>query len=73
MRKAGPAAINDVGAFMKAMDDFSMPNPYLKEPRPLRYVGKGDFGQKRQISIPMVVTEYRGGEFRTLFVGEVGD
>ena len=27
------------------------------------------FGQKRQISIPMVVTVFEGGDFKTLFVG----
>ncbi|MDR2390464.1 MAG: ABC transporter substrate-binding protein [Planctomycetota bacterium] len=73
IKEAGPAAINDVTLFMKAMDTFSMPNPYLKDNRPLHYVGKSDFGQKRQISVPMVVTEYRDGDFETLFVGSVAD
>ena len=73
IKKAGPAAINDIKPFMAEIDGFSMPNPYLKDNRPLRYVGKGDFGHKRQISIPMVVTEYRNGDFQTLFVGEVGE
>jgi len=29
------------------------------------------FGQKRQISVPLVVNEYKGGQFETLFVGQV--
>lgn len=73
IKAAGPEAIMDVEKFMTAMETFSMPNPYLKDNRPLRYVGKGDFGHKRQISIPMVVTEYQNGDFQTLFVGEVAD
>lgn len=73
IKAAGPEAITDINKFMAAMDTFSMPNPYLKDNRPLRYVGVGDFGHKRQISIPMVVTEYRDGDFQTLFVGEVAD
>jgi branched-chain amino acid transport system substrate-binding protein len=73
IKAAGPAAINDVNVFMKAIDTFSMPNPYLKDNRPLNYVGITDFGHKRQISVPMVVTEYRDGDFETLFVGAVAD
>jgi branched-chain amino acid transport system substrate-binding protein len=29
------------------------------------------FGQKRQIAVPLVVNEYRGGTFKTLFIAEV--
>ncbi|MDI9409209.1 MAG: ABC transporter substrate-binding protein [Candidatus Pacebacteria bacterium] len=70
--KANPKAINDISEFKKTMDSFSAPNPYVKTAgAKLRYVGMTSFGQKRQISIPMVVTEYMGGSFKTLFVGEV--
>jgi branched-chain amino acid transport system substrate-binding protein len=48
-----------------------MPNPYLKDARPLHYVGMPYFGQKRQISVPMVINVYEDGDFRTLFVGDV--
>jgi branched-chain amino acid transport system substrate-binding protein len=37
----------------------------------LKYVGMTSFGQKRQVSVPMVVNEYKDGKFQTLFVGEV--
>ena len=37
----------------------------------LTYVGTTSFGQRRQLSVPMVVTEYRDGMFETLFVAEV--
>lgn len=68
--KANPKAINDVEEFKKTMDTFSAPNPYVKEGT-LKYVGQTSFGQKRQLSVPMVVTEFKDGKFETLFVGEV--
>ena len=37
----------------------------------LKYVGKAYFTQPRQIGVPMVVNEFSGGEFKTLFVGKV--
>lgn len=69
--KANPNAIDDVEEFKKSMDTFSAPNPYLKGDKVLKYVGMTSFGQKRQVAVPMVVNEYRDGEFQTLFVGEV--
>ena len=71
LKQAGPEAINDVEKFKKAMDTFTMPNPYLKDARPLHYVGTPYYQQKRQISVPMVIVTYEGGEFKTLFVGSV--
>lgn len=68
--KANPKAINDVAEFKKTVDTFSAPNPYVKEGT-LKYVGTTSFGQKRQLSVPMVVTQYKDGAFETLFVGEV--
>jgi branched-chain amino acid transport system substrate-binding protein len=29
------------------------------------------FGQKRQVSVPLVVNVYKGGKFETLFVAQV--
>ncbi|MDR1379729.1 MAG: ABC transporter substrate-binding protein [Synergistaceae bacterium] len=69
LQQAGPEAITDVAKFKTAMDTFSMPNPYLKDERPLNYIGVPYFGQKRQISVPMVVNIYEDGDFKTLFVG----
>src|SRR6185437_11454235 len=70
--KADPAAIDNVDEFKKAMDTFSAPNPFLKDPNAkLSYVGTTSFGQKRQLSVPMVVNEYENGEFKTMFVGTV--
>ncbi len=68
--KANPKAINDVAEFKKTVDTFNAPNPYVKEGT-LKYVGTTSFGQKRQLSVPMVVTQYKDGAFETLFVGEV--
>ena len=69
--KANPAAIDNVEEFKKTMDTFTAPNPYLKGNKLLKYVGSTSFGQRRQVSVPMVVNEYQGGEFKTLFVAEV--
>ncbi len=69
--KANPKAIDDVSEFKKTMDAFSAPNPYMKGDAVLKYVGMTSFGQKRQVSVPMVVNEYRDGKFITLFIAEV--
>jgi branched-chain amino acid transport system substrate-binding protein len=69
--KANPSAIDDVNEFQQTMDTFSAPNPFLKGSERLEYVGSSSFGQRRQISVPLVVNEYHGGAFRTLFVAKV--
>jgi branched-chain amino acid transport system substrate-binding protein len=69
--KANPKAIDSVDEFKKKMDSFSAPNPFVKSGGELKYVGTTSFGQKRQVSVPMVVNEYKGGKFQTLFVGQV--
>ena len=70
--KADPKAIDDVAEFEKAIDSFSAPNPYLKDQSAkLHYVGTTSFGQKRQLAVPLVVTEYEDGKFKTLFVANV--
>ena len=69
--KANPKAIGNVDEFKNTMDTFSAPNIYMKGDSKLTYVGMTSFGQKRQISVPMVVNEYRDGQFETLFVGQV--
>jgi len=71
LQKTGKAGIDDVEAFKKALPDFSMKNPFLKEDKTLTFVGDAYFGQKRQIGVPMVVDEFRDGDFKTLFVGSV--
>ena len=69
--KASPAALTDVKVFKSTMDTFSAPNPYMVGDAKLKYVGMSSFGQKRQISVPLVVNVYKGGKFETLFVGQV--
>lgn len=66
-----PKAINDINEFKKTMATFQMDNPYVKEKTTLKYVGKAYFTQPRQIGVPMVVNEFSGGDFKTLFVGKV--
>ena len=53
------------------MPQLDVENRLLKGDNSLRYVGSGFFDQPRQLPIPMVVNEYRDGEFRTLFVGAI--
>ena len=71
LQKTGKAAIDNVDAFKTAMPAFEMKNPFLKDEAKLTYVGTTDFGQKRQIGVPMVVNEVQDGQFKTLFVGSV--
>lgn len=69
--KANPAAIDNVEEFKKTMDTFEAPNPFMVGDAKLTYVGTTSFGQKRQVSVPLVVNEYKDGKFETLFVAQV--
>ena len=71
LKLAGPEAIDDIEVFKAAMPNLDVENRLLKGENSLRYVGTGFFDQPRQLPIPMVVNEYRDGEFRTLFVGAI--
>ena len=71
LQKAGKDAIDNIDLYKAAIPDFGMKNPFLKDEAQLTYVGTTDFGQKRQIGVPMVVNEVKDGEFKTLFVGSV--
>lgn len=68
---AGPQAITDVEAFKKALPKFQNQNPFLKEAKPLKFVGTAYFKQPRQIGVPMVVNVFEDGKFKTLFIGSV--
>ncbi|MDE0529892.1 MAG: ABC transporter substrate-binding protein [Albidovulum sp.] len=68
---ANPAGIDDVEEFKMTMDTFEAPNPYMKGDAVLRYVGTSSFGQRRQLSVPLVVNVFNNGEFETLLVAEV--
>ena len=69
--KANPAAIDNVEEFKATMDTFSAPNPFMVGDAKLTYVGTSSFGQKRQVSVPLVVNEFQNGAFQTLFVAQV--
>lgn len=69
--KANPAAIDNVEEYKKTIDTFEAPNPFMVGDAKLRYVGETSFGQKRQVSVPLVVIEYKDGAFEPLFVAEV--
>ena len=68
-----PKAMGNIAEFKKTMPTFEMPNPFVKDPIKLKYTGTKYFQQPRQIGVPMVVNEFRGGTFQTLFVGAVED
>ncbi|MFH5774579.1 ABC transporter substrate-binding protein [Paracoccus sp. NGMCC 1.201697] len=69
--KANPAAIDNVDEYKKTIDTFEAPNPFMVGDAKLHYVGTTSFQQKRQISVPLVVNEYKDGAFQTLFVAQV--
>ena len=69
--KANPAALDNVEEFKTTMDTFEAPNPFMVGDAKLTYVGTTSFGQKRQVSVPLVVNEFKDGKFETLFVAQV--
>jgi branched-chain amino acid transport system substrate-binding protein len=69
--KSNPKAMTDVKEFQKTMSTFEAPNPYMVGNAKLKYVGMTSFGQKRQVSVPLVVNVYKDGKFETLFVAQV--
>jgi branched-chain amino acid transport system substrate-binding protein len=71
LQKTGKAGIDDVEVFKKAIADFEVPNPFLKDQTPLRYVGESYFKQPRQIGLPMVINTVKDGKFQTMFIGSV--
>jgi branched-chain amino acid transport system substrate-binding protein len=73
LQAAGPEAIDDVEIFMAAMETFEGTNPFVAEPMPLRFVGRKDYGQPRQVSVPIVVQTIQDGAFEPLFVASLGD
>ncbi len=68
---ANPAALDNVDEFKATMDTFEAPNPYMVGDAKLKYVGMTSFGQKRQVSVPLVVNTFKDGKFETLFVAQV--
>ena len=68
---ANPAAMTDIEAFKATMDTFEAPNPYMVGDAKLKYVGTTSFGQKRQVSVPLVVNVFNNGAFETMFVAQV--
>src|SRR5215467_15872744 len=72
LRAAGPEAITNVDAFLKAMPKVEVDNPFVKDKSiKLKWIGDSYFHQTRQVRVPMVVTEFQDGSFKTLFIGTV--
>ena len=70
--KKNPSAMNDVEIFKKEMATFSMTNPFVKGgTTKLEFTGKADFGRRSQVGVPLVVNEFDGKDFQTLFVGSI--
>jgi branched-chain amino acid transport system substrate-binding protein len=67
LQVAGKAALSDTGRFKAVIPHFSIDNPLVSGRAALAYYGAGDFRQKRQIGIPLVVNTIRGGRQQTLF------
>jgi branched-chain amino acid transport system substrate-binding protein len=73
LQAAGPKALTDTEYFKSTLEGFKGTNPYLKQPTPLRFVGRKDYGQPRQVSVPIVVQTVQDGAFQSLFVGQLPD
>jgi branched-chain amino acid transport system substrate-binding protein len=71
LQAVGPAAIADATPFLEAIPAFTTDDPFVKDKRELRYGGERTFNQPRQIGVPLVVNEFRGGALQPLFVGSV--
>jgi branched-chain amino acid transport system substrate-binding protein len=71
LQAAGPAALEDAQAFLAAIPGFAVDDPFFKEKRTLRYGGEKAFNQPRQIGVPLVINEFRGGAFQPLFTGSI--
>lgn len=73
IQQAGKAALTDIEAFIEAMPYVMVDDPFVKESRTLKWVGKSDFGQNYQIGIPTVITQVKNGEATTLLIANVTD
>jgi len=72
LRVAGAAAIDDIELFKAAMPKVNAKDPFIKGGKArLKWVGQGYFDQLRQVSTPMVITEFKDTDFVTLFIGYV--
>ena len=72
LRVAGAAAIDDIEIFKAAMPKVNAEDPFIKGGKArLKWVGQGYFDQLRQVSTPMVITEFKDTDFVTLFIGYV--
>ncbi|QTD45713.1 ABC transporter substrate-binding protein [Ottowia testudinis] len=69
-----PAAVNDVDVFKKAMQTFSITNPFVRgATTKLEFTGQSDWGRKSQIGVPIVTMEFHNPDFKTLFIGTIKD
>jgi branched-chain amino acid transport system substrate-binding protein len=54
------------------MPKVEVDNPFVKDKSiKLKWIGDSYFHQTRQVRVPMVVTEFQDGYFKTLFIGTV--
>lgn len=73
LQSAGDKALSDTEAYKATLETFTGTNPFLKEPTPLKFVGRADYGQPRQVNVPIVVQYVEDGVYKPLFVGKLPD
>ena len=71
LQAAGPDAIKNIAVFKRAMDKFAVPDPFIKSKHTLRYVGRSNFGQLRQIGVPLIINEIHDGGFETIHLEDL--
>ncbi|MBF0290006.1 MAG: ABC transporter substrate-binding protein [SAR324 cluster bacterium] len=68
LQKAGKRAIEDVEVFKKTMEGFSTQDPFLRKSRPLTYLDSGNFGQRRQINVPLLINSIQDNKVKTMHI-----
>jgi branched-chain amino acid transport system substrate-binding protein len=71
LQEAGKEAINDVEVFKEAIPRVSVPNPFIKGNPEWKFVGEKYFQQKRQVMVPLVITQIQDGKEVAVMVTSV--
>ena len=72
LQSAGEGALDDVELFKKALEGVDADNPFItSQDVRLKWTGQSYFDQRRQVNVPMVITEYRDPDFETIHIGTV--
>lgn len=72
IRHAGREAVHNPEVLRKTLDaPFKEQDPFFETSRPLRFIGEEIFSANRQISIPILLSEFSEGNVRTVFHSEL--